>query len=108
MGFVDDKEAWRGVWRRARAWTRRTQGFVRYNGRTDTELLKQGAPLRNEYRGEDEGGRLVSCERDGEGHVGLAQSHGIGEERAAVAREDGAQPFGRGELVWCEPRRPRL
>jgi len=87
---------------------RSTEGFVRDDRCRHAEPIEQRAPLGHEHGRHDECERLPLRERDGERHVGLAQAHRIGEERAAVTCEDRTQPLRGGDLVRREPRRPRL
>ncbi len=87
---------------------RPTQGFVRHDRGVDGEAVEQPAPLRCKHRRDDQCERLSLRQGNREGDVRLPQADGIGEERAAVARENHIQPLGRRDLVRREPRRPRF
>jgi hypothetical protein len=60
--------------------------------------------LGDEHRGHDERERLGARERECQRDVRLAETNGIGEQRAAISLDDVVEPQDRGGLVRGEPR----
>ena len=107
MGLVDEKQAAAGG--SGRQWAGRScaEGFVGNHRGVGVEPREQRAPLVHQYRRHHQGERLAHGERDRQGDIRLAEARCVRQQRAAVARQQGAQPLGGGDLVWGEPRGPR-
>ena len=107
MGLVDEKQAAEGGSGRQRAARSCAEGFVGNHRGVGVEPREQGAPLVHQYRWHHQREWLSHGEGYGQGDVRLAEARCVREQCAAVARQQGAQPLGGGDLVWGEPRRPR-
>ena len=109
VGFVDYKQSDnRSVGQSDRGSAER---LVCDDRRLDVVLREQRPPLVYEYRGNDECERLAPGECDRESHIGLAKSHGVGEQGPAVAVQDSAEPPRGWHLVRGQPlgkREPAL
>ena len=66
-------------------------------------LREQRPRLVYEYRGNDECERLAPGHCDRESHIGLAKSHGVGQQGPAVAVQDSAEPPRGWHLVRGQP-----
>ena len=106
VGFVDDDKT-DGL-TAGRADGPDAKRFVRDDGRVQTESVQQCAPLRYQHRRHDEREGFFARECHRESDVRFAESHGVGEQRSAVALDDRRQSLRRWDLMRGEPRGPRL